>query len=319
VVVLLNVSLLGFPLPPVSPPIGDTSLSNIVRLATHSTTSPTPTAMGQSFILLLYDLLALRAFYYYSFPPLPYLFYPSYLPSVFIQYFSPFLSLPLSHFAAFTPRVFDRLCFLAAHPTPSFFFFFCPIPILSFSLALSLPRYNGTSSAMHLSYSLLYVDSLILSLLSCLPYFCPSRSSPHTSALSLSTSSPSFLYSTQTVSCTLSFRPFCPRTLPLSFPLSFSVSSSCSLPSLFTLVFLCPLLAPISNISLALSPPPSVPSIPRSQLRTSARSLPCSRTSSFSSRTHLPTFCLLFPKRIQLPCSPSSLPLSLAPCPSLSH
>jgi hypothetical protein len=97
---------------------------------------------------------------------------------------------------------------------------------------------------MHLSYSLLYVDSLILSLLSCLPYLCPSRSSPHTSALSLSTSSPSFLYSTQTVSCTLSFRPFVPRTLPLSFPLSFSVCSSCSLPSLFTLVFLCSLLAP---------------------------------------------------------------------------
>jgi hypothetical protein len=116
--------------------------------------------------------------------------------------------------------------------------------IIFLSLALSLPRYNGTSSAMHLSYSLLYVDSLILSLLSCLPYICPSRSSPHASALCLSTSSPSFLYSTQTVSCTLSFRPFVPRTLPLSVPLSFSVCSSCSLPSLFTLVFLCSLLAP---------------------------------------------------------------------------
>jgi hypothetical protein len=31
-----------------------------------------------------------------SFLPLPYLFHPSYLPSIFIQYFSPFLSLPLS-------------------------------------------------------------------------------------------------------------------------------------------------------------------------------------------------------------------------------
>jgi hypothetical protein len=48
-------------------------------------------------------------------------------------------------------------------------------------------------------------------------------------------------------------------------------------------MFLCPLLAPISNISLALSPPPSVPSILRSLLRISARSLPCSRKSSFSS------------------------------------
>jgi hypothetical protein len=58
---------------------------------------------------------------------------------------------------------------------------------------------------------------------------------------------------------------------------------SCSLPSLCALVFLCPLLTPISNISLALSPPPSVPSILRSLFRISARSLPCSRTSSFSS------------------------------------
>jgi hypothetical protein len=33
-----------FPLSPVSPPIGDTSLTHIVRLAAHSTTSPTPTA-----------------------------------------------------------------------------------------------------------------------------------------------------------------------------------------------------------------------------------------------------------------------------------
>jgi hypothetical protein len=39
-----------FPLPPVAPPIGDTSLTHVMRLAAHSTTSPTPTAMGQSFI-----------------------------------------------------------------------------------------------------------------------------------------------------------------------------------------------------------------------------------------------------------------------------
>jgi hypothetical protein len=129
----------------------------------------------------------------------------------------------------------------------------------------------------------------------------------------------SFLYSTQSVSCTLPFRPFCPRTLPLSFPLSLSACSSCTLPSLCTLVFLCPLLAPISNISLALSPPPPVTSIPISLLRTSARSPPCSRTSSFSSRTRLRTFSLLFPTHIQLPCSPSSLPLSLAPCLWLSR
>jgi hypothetical protein len=43
-----------FPLPPVAPPIGDTSLTHVMRLAAHSTTSPTPTAMGQSFIMTLY-------------------------------------------------------------------------------------------------------------------------------------------------------------------------------------------------------------------------------------------------------------------------
>jgi hypothetical protein len=46
-----------FPLPPVSPPIGDTSLTHVIRLAAHSTTyvSPTPTTMGQSFIITLYE------------------------------------------------------------------------------------------------------------------------------------------------------------------------------------------------------------------------------------------------------------------------
>jgi hypothetical protein len=42
-----------FPLPPVAPPIGDTSLTHVRRLAVHSITSPTPTAMGQSFIIIL--------------------------------------------------------------------------------------------------------------------------------------------------------------------------------------------------------------------------------------------------------------------------
>jgi hypothetical protein len=43
-----------FPLPPVAPPIGDTSLTHVMRFAAHSTTPPTPTAMGQSFIMTLY-------------------------------------------------------------------------------------------------------------------------------------------------------------------------------------------------------------------------------------------------------------------------
>jgi hypothetical protein len=32
-------------LPPVAPPIGDTSLTHVMRLAAHSTKSPMPTAM----------------------------------------------------------------------------------------------------------------------------------------------------------------------------------------------------------------------------------------------------------------------------------
>jgi hypothetical protein len=43
-----------FPIPPVSPPIGDTSPTDVMRLVAHSTTSPTPTAMGQSFIITRY-------------------------------------------------------------------------------------------------------------------------------------------------------------------------------------------------------------------------------------------------------------------------
>jgi hypothetical protein len=43
-----------FPLPPVAPPIGDTSLTHVMRLATRSTTSPKPTAMGESFLMTLY-------------------------------------------------------------------------------------------------------------------------------------------------------------------------------------------------------------------------------------------------------------------------
>jgi hypothetical protein len=32
--------------PPVAPAIGDTSLTHVMRLTAHSTTSPTPTALG---------------------------------------------------------------------------------------------------------------------------------------------------------------------------------------------------------------------------------------------------------------------------------
>jgi hypothetical protein len=50
----LKFNLFGFPLPPVSPPVGDTSLTHVMRLAAHSTTSPTPSTMGQLFIITVY-------------------------------------------------------------------------------------------------------------------------------------------------------------------------------------------------------------------------------------------------------------------------
>jgi hypothetical protein len=43
-----------FPPPPVAPPIGDTSLTHVMKLAAHSTKPPTPTTMVQYFIMTLY-------------------------------------------------------------------------------------------------------------------------------------------------------------------------------------------------------------------------------------------------------------------------
>jgi hypothetical protein len=40
-----------FTLPPAAIPIGDASLTHVIKLAAHSTTSATPTAMRQSFIM----------------------------------------------------------------------------------------------------------------------------------------------------------------------------------------------------------------------------------------------------------------------------
>jgi hypothetical protein len=71
----------------------------------------------------------------------------------------------------------------------------------------------------------------------------------------------SFLSSIRLVSYTLPFHPFCFETLPLYFPLSLSPYSSCTLSSLCNLAFLCPFLASLSNIFLALSLPRLVSSI----------------------------------------------------------
>jgi hypothetical protein len=80
-------------------------------------------------------------------------------------------------------------------------------------------------------------------------------------SLSLSFFLFSFLFSIPLVSCTPPFRPFCLQTLPCSFPFSLSAYSSCTLSSLCNLAFPCPLLAPLSNIFLALSLPLAVRSI----------------------------------------------------------
>jgi hypothetical protein len=49
-----------FTVPPVALPIGDASLTHVIKLAAHSTTSPTPTAMRQSFIMTPYNLFFKR-------------------------------------------------------------------------------------------------------------------------------------------------------------------------------------------------------------------------------------------------------------------
>jgi hypothetical protein len=71
---------------------------------------------------------------------------------------------PHSLFLSF--RVLNCLFLLAAHSSPSVQYLFS-LSIISFFLTLS-PRCSGISSVIHLSYSLLYLDSLILSLFSCL-------------------------------------------------------------------------------------------------------------------------------------------------------
>jgi hypothetical protein len=280
--------------------------------------------------------IQLQKIHIFSYPPplffsiLSLLFHMSFIHPIFLPFSlsisSRSFASSLSHYTAYAP-----------HPGPSLFFF-RPIPVLSLFVptserslspqvhrnilchaSLILPVVRGFSDYLP---SLLLVGVFVpLAQLHTHPSSFRSHSFYFFAGIPVPPYSPrlfSFLYSTQTVSCTLPFRPFSPRTLRLSFPLSLSTCFSCTLLSLCTLVFLCPLLAPI-NISLTLSPPAPVPSILRSLLRTSACSPPCSRTSSFSSRTHLPAFSLLFPKRIQLKYSPFSLPLLLAPCLWLSR
>jgi hypothetical protein len=50
----LNLSTSLSTLPPAALPIGDTSLTHVIKLPAHSSTSSTPTAMIQSFIMTPY-------------------------------------------------------------------------------------------------------------------------------------------------------------------------------------------------------------------------------------------------------------------------
>jgi hypothetical protein len=98
-----------------------------------------------------------------SFSILSLLFHISYHSSVFMHYFSPFLSLTLSPFATSILHRLNSLCVLIASSAPSFLYlsiqylfslFSFPhlnLTIIFLSLALSLPRYSGIFSVIHLS------------------------------------------------------------------------------------------------------------------------------------------------------------------------
>jgi hypothetical protein len=127
---------------------------------------------------------------------------------------------------------------------------------ISFFCTLSSPvlRKFLCHTPLNLSYFLLYLDSLILPLLSYLSVSLPFHLALHSYIFllllifpllhwhirfsdNISFSSPcffSFLSSITLVSCIHPLHPFCLQTLPISFPLSLSAYSSYTLPSLVT-------------------------------------------------------------------------------------
>jgi hypothetical protein len=90
---------------------------------------------------ITFSFLSPTHFFFHSVSPLPYLFHPSYLPYVFIQYFSSFLSLRLSHFATSILHMLNCLSLLIAHSAPSFLSF-QPIPVFSLLLPTSESRHH---------------------------------------------------------------------------------------------------------------------------------------------------------------------------------
>jgi hypothetical protein len=113
-----------------------------------------------------------KIIFFYPFPPLLYLVS---LPSSF-RISPPFLSLPLPYFSTLIPHVLNCLSLLTAHSAPSFLSFHS-IPVFSlldptsksphhFSFCYTLSPQVLRNFLIHLSDFLLYLDSLMLSLLS---------------------------------------------------------------------------------------------------------------------------------------------------------
>jgi hypothetical protein len=154
-------------------------------------------------------------FFFYSFPPLPYLFYPSYLSCVFIQYFS--LSLLFFH----PIRVFSLL--VPTSKSRDHFSFFCPLSPQVFRnflchTPLILPVVSGCFNSfpsfllfcIFVPFTQLYIHP------SAFCSFNVSTSARAYSFLSLSFLSVFFFSSSIPLkSCTLPLHPFCLQTLPL--------------------------------------------------------------------------------------------------------
>jgi hypothetical protein len=211
---------------------------------------------------------------------------------------------PLPSFLSFrrihSPRARSSLFFLAAHPSPSLFSF-RPIPVLSLLVPTSKSRHHFIC---HTPLTLLVV-----------PRFSNSRPSLFLVRVfvllaQLRTHLSSFRSHSFHFLTGISVPPAVPLSLLLILVLFRLSIALRQYPSAHSVLELCCSLsrfhsqpAPLDLLphyaSWCFFSSPPVPSIARSLSRTSVRSLPCSGTSSFSSRTHLPTFSLLFPKYIQ--------------------
>jgi hypothetical protein len=170
-------------------------------------------------------LFLFSRFFFYSFPPLPYLFHPFYHTFVFIQYFSPFLSLPLSPDST-----------LYASPSIQYPFLLSSFSHLNFVIIFLFTPKFPLGYPSHTSCCI-WILRFFPFFLAC-PCLCPFYSALHSSIfllllifshfftrkpvfliVFLSLSSKvffSFLSSIPLVSCTLPFHPFCLQILPLS-------------------------------------------------------------------------------------------------------